>query len=61
MKGYLKIAVIITICSWLLWTLCHLFGIDYDIALIELMLIYLVIDRVKRKSETINKNNIWII
>ena len=38
MKGYLKIAVIITICSWLLWTLCHLFGIDYDIALIELML-----------------------
>ena len=51
MKGYLKIAVIITICSWLLWTLCHLFGIDYDIALIELMLIYrnLVIDRVQEK------------
>lgn len=49
MKGYLKIAVIITICSWLLWTLYHLFGIDYDIALIELMLIYLVIDRVKEK------------
>ena len=59
MKGYLKIAVIITICSWLLWTLCHLFGIDYDIALIELILIYLVIDRVKEKIR--NDNNIWII
>lgn len=49
MKGHLKIAVIITICSWILCTICHLFGIDYDIALIELMLFYLVIDRVKEK------------
>lgn len=49
MKGYLKIAVIITICSWLLWTFFHFLGMDYDIALIELMLIYLVIDRVKEK------------
>lgn len=45
----LKIAVIITICSWLLWGLCYFLDIDYDIALIEIMLFYLVIDKLQEK------------
>lgn len=49
MKRCLKIAVIIIICSWLLWGLCHFLGLSYDITIIEFMLFYLVIDKLQEK------------
>lgn len=45
MKEYFIAMIIVVSCSFVLYGLCYLMNMNYDIVIIEFMLIYLLINK----------------